>query len=1003
VGKNGNFIIKSTFWAPKTKWVPLPFAEMGTLFDRYDAEGLRNGDVGVHIQPYVYYYSTPLYMTAFDVEHPDEHHASIQANIDTARNLLYVFEKLGIDNELTISLTGNGFRFTLPYLVPCTHTDAFIAMVRDRKQFPGIDSGPQDGANKFLRTFAYRGNTKQCKTAKDIHIHYLDNPRDILNLDEEAYKKRVQGKPDMSHYCAVLLNIIPQKFASGPLMDILEGYALFLTLKSTIALPARACTNKNYQVNWDQIYTYLDNRGITYHDHEWSAGKIIKLDICPSCQESEGSPYITFPYGKLKCYRSNQCDAGQEGGLKPSEWVEGYQSVVIEAPAEDVKVPTLTLEEAREKNRNAIRNALATGEDIFINTSPGVGKTHEALEQAVPEAQHKRVLYTAPTLQLAKEAFEKAQGIAEREHLDIAILSLTGRNKDICKNMSEVNLVAEMGYIPSYIACSHCGHNKGCLYHKQFEEIPKTGFICTSHDTAMAHENRIKPDLWLIDENPLDKFFLYTEATQSEMNQMKDLEADEIKPLFEAVEKVAETIANQIDGYDQARIYVNEAPPGKWEESPLLKDITPGIRNYFDNNLLPINLSLPYQRDPDKECKWQNVLYKKNLCLHAVKFWDHIIIGDDNVLAYIKITKGREGKEILYVTIRYRPPRFENCQIIHLDGTMYKPEIDVIFPKCDEIVDAQVKLDHCPKIFVRSARGKTKMKQLDFEKKEEDIGFLLEFLRESDRKVLLITHQMVEDEVLGIAKFLCPERTFGKFHFWGPRGTNEFEDFDACIVYGTPTINPNAVEDTAMTLYDNLDDMARWKDNLGQRDLTQAIHRIRPVNRSKSIIVMGSYWPLEYLGQPAQQIDRMRKGDNYSEAKERLRIFAEQHGFIDKSIAMLLGVATRNDQKALDEIQKKISGEWGGTSELALTLYYIYKSQDQLLGTPPAIFLGGSSDWKRMMDDLHAETNLPYIWFCPKGPGRKSLALGTIDAVAAFCKNTGTVFSPEQYELYLIN
>ena len=996
VEEHGLLVVKTSFWEAKDNWQEIPYNQMAEFWDSINNHDVEEGIVGLHMQPYVYYYQTPLYMTAFDVEHPDKHHQSIQANIDIAQKLLYQFGVPGIEEGLVVSLTGNGFRFTLPWVIPHRYTKAFLEMVSDKTRFPGIDKGPQTGSNKFIRTFAYRGNTKQVKTAEDTHIHFLDNAGDILDLNEQRYQELVAGKPDKDNYAAALPKIMPRGFAPEPFIKLLQGYDSAIKLKSTIALPTPPTIRNNNQINWDRIFEYLRDAGIEHHEFQWENGEIIKLGSCPACGESKGSPYIT-PYGTLKCFRSS-CSAGQDDGLKAHQWVEAYQKTTAGETLHAADLPSLTLEDARKKNKEAIQAAIENGDNTCIFTSPGVGKTHEALIQAVPASLGRLTLYTAPTRQLAKEAYEKADSIAQSHGMDLNIMMLSGRNQDNCKDIEEVNAAATRGYTPAYIVCPECHHATDCLYRKQFQEIHKQHFICTTHDIARCHESRIAPDLWIIDENPLGQFFEIKTVSQSAMDKMRDQETDDVTPLFGEIKRVAYELAAQLDQYQQARIYSMETPPGKWEDAPILESISPEIEKHFTHDLLPTGFSLYHRYNPENEFAWEHSVYKKNLNLNAIRFWDTLAARDESTLAYVVITAGRGGAVINYVTTKFCIPRFEDCQTIHLDGTMYKPEAEAIFPEF-ELIDAQVGLSETDKIFVKSARGKKMMGKLSSEEKKADIEYLTSLLPEGTRKVLFITHELAESEVHNALCAMTRDFQTAIIHFWGPRGINAYEDFDACIAYGTPTVNPGGVEDHAMALFEDEDEMSGWKNSLGRRDLAQAIHRIRPVNPGKTIIVMGTIWPTEYLGYPDQQIDRMRKGNNHDEAFERLKSFADQHGFIDKSIAMILGVATRNDEKALhDTHQMVVRGGGGGTSELAFTLIDIYKSECQFEGTPPAIFLADGKAWKKLIDDLHSATGLPYMLFKPKGPGRKSLALGTVETVKAFCEFAGTRFDPDCYE-----
>jgi hypothetical protein len=299
------------------------------------------------------------------------------------------------------------------------------------------------------------------------------------------------------------------------------------------------------------------------------------------------------------------------------------------------------------------------------------------------------------------------------------------------------------------------------------------------------------------------------------------------------------------------------------------------------------------------------------------------------------------------------------------------------------------------------SRGKFKLRKLDEEQKRKDLEMLTGHLRQQDKKVLLITYKEQEADFLEAARELRPDLTFEVIHFWGPRGINAYEDFDACLAYGTPTVSPEGVEDQAAALFSEQEDMDRWKASLGRRDLTQAIHRTRPVNGGKNIVVMGSYWPTEYLGHPDVKIDLMRKGSNVAEAKKRLTDFAREHGFIDKPVANILGVGTKTDKNAVEAWQTRLSEAQGGLSDRVSTLIRIlFKSGYPVEGTPPAIYLPKKGQWNNMLSQIREETGLPVLGTY-KAPGRggQSMVLGTVEKMAAFYDSIGSALDLDLYDM----
>jgi hypothetical protein len=363
----GTIVVKQTMFAEKAAWKNLLLSEVPDYFQSFDPKKIRSGETALYMQPYIIYYKAPLYLPGLDVEHPQKHHNSTQANINVAQELYYKLDTLNMTGGLVIGLSGKAFRFIWPWIVPFEYSEAFLEMVKDKKRFPGIDAGPQTGTNKFLRMFAYRGNNKQGHPAFNVHIHYLEQAAEILSLDPAKYQRLVYGPPNVDTYFKDIKRIIPKAMAPPEVIRIFDEYVFKLKIGSTIAVPGRPHISHFRGVNWDRIYSYLEEEGITYQKHEYETTDIFKLDTCPSCGEKEGNPYVT-PGGRLKCFRSNKCEAGQDGkGLAPSKWVPGYTQP--EGIEEDIEVPGMDLAEARA----SLSQAIQTMEDIVINASPGVG------------------------------------------------------------------------------------------------------------------------------------------------------------------------------------------------------------------------------------------------------------------------------------------------------------------------------------------------------------------------------------------------------------------------------------------------------------------------------------------------------------------------------------------------------------------------------------------------------------------------------------------------------
>jgi hypothetical protein len=989
--ETGTVTAKNAMFAPASTWNQIPVNQLQQYWESFSQDDIKTGHCALYLKPHIDYYDAKFYWVMLDVENKDAHHESITKNIETARKLYLVFDASGIASDLVISLTGNGFRFTLPYITPYQYSEAFLKMTRDEPRFPGIDPSPFK--NGFLRVLGYRNNTRQNRSPKDVHIHTLDSAGQILTVDENKYKRLVAGEPDLERCRLDLRKIIPRGFAPQSFIEILDGYKLQILLGSTIGAPQAGVFHNQSSVNIDQILSFAEEGGYNPREHKWSEGIIYKLDRCPVCNESEGSPYITS-YGTLKCHRAT-CTTGD--GRSPYKWVDGYDALESEDQTPSAPTERYTLEGAREQVSQKLQLLLSSDNHGALNAEMGVGKTVTAIKVVTPLAMQRRILFTAPTKQLAEEIYETAQLEAQNEQYAVPIIYIKARNEENCDSISKVKVVAKRGYTPLYVACMGCSGKNGCAYFKQYENLPPFCLIVATHDTAKYHQSQLAPDTWIIDESPMPLFFNTCEAQQVDVDLLEQLETDDTKPLFGHLRDIAYKAALQLKEYAESRIYIGHVPPGPWEDAPTLEKISPVFARYMNNNLLPARLSLHMTENPDNPLKWERNIYEYNVQLEAVRFFDHILAPGDNALSYIKINRLDGRPEIAYVVSKYTPLPFDDMQVIYLDGTMYEPEVHAMFPANTEIINIKVGLDHCHKVFVKSSGGKIRLHEKTKAQMQQDLGMLIEQLRQGDQKVLVITHKVKKDEVLSIAKALRPDLEFGAFHFWGPRGVNMYADFDACIVYGTPTARYNAVVDFPMMLFDERKDIDAWVEALRQRDLAQCIYRIRPLSRSKTIILMGSYWPTGFMDPPDIKIDLMRKGELFGEAKQRLLLFVNRFGFINKAAGKLLRVFTEIDNARAVSMDAEIRTGRGASELVSTLIKELYKSGNKLEGTPYLICLEKSGIWGKLINEIQVDTGLSCMQEKSPGAGKPPAALGTAAAVHQFSMDFNLVFDSSAY------
>ncbi|EFI36186.1 conserved hypothetical protein [Desulfonatronospira thiodismutans ASO3-1] len=364
---------KRTLWDKKGSWIPLTLQNLPSeLRSRINPVAFTDGYEAVWLTPRVYDNQGNIhYLPWLDVEHPEKHHTSIQANIDTGKSLYLKLDSMGLANGLHILLSGNGLRFIWGFIVAPEWGRGFITLIKDSSSFPGIDHSPLTWANMWFRFLGYRGNQKQeDKNISNCHIHLLSHPRELLDLTEQQYLELVKGKPDYEICMQWADQILPVEYElPAPWKAILQQYDLMARLRTHIIKIGFPRPQKSaVKTDWEQIHAALNNLGIkVLRERTVYETTIFQLSSCPACGQTEGNPWLTES-GILKCWRANNCPAGQDRynqksglyftGLYPQEWIEGYHFEEIEAESHTTEARgVVTIDEARKRIADVFREA----------------------------------------------------------------------------------------------------------------------------------------------------------------------------------------------------------------------------------------------------------------------------------------------------------------------------------------------------------------------------------------------------------------------------------------------------------------------------------------------------------------------------------------------------------------------------------------------------------------------------------------------------------------------
>jgi len=966
---------------------------------RVSKPSLQEGFEGIWLTPYAVDEENKTWtMPWLDVEHPDEHHKSIDENIKAAKSLYKKLQEQGLTHNIIIILTGKGFRFMWPFVVPPELKEPFLKFLKDNN-FSEIDPSPQKTSTPFA-ILRYRGNIDQENSKYDVHTHMLENSQDILNLTQEEYIDIINGKPDPDEFIYWLQYICPQSFdLPEEWKSFLNEYKQIADIKSHI-VQIGFSNSKKTMTDWEQINNELIEQGIKKQKKPIDGDTIFRLSECPSCGKSEGNPWLDKS-GNLKCFREScranfdLSDPNTKSGLRPREWMKNYtgEKTIHSENTESNQNQYYSIESAR----NEIFENLESGKNMLIKCTPGVGKTYITLEKILQAGKHKLIYYLVPAHKNVEEVYAKVKQMTN----EVNIRKIRGRKASdenteaTCHYLEYVVEISKKGFYPGHIACPECEDKNTCPYWYQFKNFPSNGLIITVHQKLGTLPK--DPDIVVLDESVTQTMIENKEIKPSAMEHIKsELPSELSRNVLNEFHKEAEKILSHLKHYsenNQGRLYAT-APEAEWSDQQTLWSQT-GTEEYSDNFIS--DLQHFQQSENETYFELQRRLYSTEKIDYYALTWIKIAAGIIPGKAYIRITRSKNDP-ITYVYHRITAPQIEG-QIIALDATGDCSELEALFPgkeftKVNAKVPAQGQ-----KIQITYSLGKravcggynSRDKPMEYRHILSKLNEGLKWLKSHEQKVLIVTHQAAIEPVHTAARELDPHREFQITNFWGNRGQNHFEDCQAVICFGTPSPNPQGVKDFSAALFSSPEAQKEWIASLGIKDLFQSIHRVRPIYDPKSIIVLGRHWP-DDLGPPDRRITKYQSGGSLSAAAERLRPVARNLGFMNRGLACLFGVFCGDDNKQMEG--------WMDVHE-SLVKFFLFpmnilsgNEKKSPLPLDP-IQIKGADAWSKLIEILHEELDLPFVIEKNIGPGRPSKAIGFIKSFQKFYEETNLPYSEE--------
>jgi hypothetical protein len=931
------------------------------------------------------------------------HSGTLQETIEAAQNFYLILWENGLTEGLRIICSGGGIRFLWPWIVPEEYGPAFLAWMKATKN---LDVSPFTNSAQCYRFLANRDHIRQ-GNPKKCHVEVMPLDQNFMDLDAVEYRRLTAGPPDPAHYKRILQGLLPRDFMPEPWRAFLEPWRRAEKFKRAIFTPRFPRLPKG--INWPAIEKALADKGITHRELRDIGGgvSIKKLSACPICGRRDGNPYLSN--GRLKCHHDNTCNAAKSrGGLGPWQWIEGYEA--IQEETESQVSGTHTLEDARETIYEAIR-----GEGhLVIKATAGAGKTHAALQAVVDSYREKPTLtlLSVPTRANIEEIIQKARDLAG---LDMPVRKIEGRHSGNCKKSELCRKAGASGLSPKLRVCIGCDGSKAdtiCLYNRQFKNLKKSGLIVTTHTSAQIMlVERFKPDVWIVDENPLSELSVTKEVSQTAMMTIRrylPLECREtLMRVFDAGLDQSKLIGNR---WQHGRLYATEAPGGQWAEEGATASLweMSGITDQ-DKQELARSLAVFEPALLETPWEWQKRLDEWGVDLFALQ-WLRIALGEEEGTAYVRTHKG--ARSMCFCFHRVNVPEFDG-RIIHLDATAYMPEIEALFKRRFVEVHATVECPGYRAVHIKRNFGKTLAENATADRIRAEVKSCIEQLKPDDKRVLIITHQGIEAEARDAARALDSTRSYSSLHFYGTRGLNAFEDFDAIILLGTPTLNPASLVDDGLILFPDKADREAWERHRSETESYQAVHRVRPVKGGRTIVVLGRSWPayLEMKPETTISAERGKDARTTAQALERLEWLVETIGFASPDAAIAVNVGRKKELELYNDVIKSLDNPLlmylGATVPDSIRDIYLEKKgpvtpplvQAQLSGyMKTSLSLSGHNYWNALVDAYLKKNPAAPVFEVPMGTtGKSQKMIGTIEAVRRFYGALGAEINTENW------
>ncbi len=880
---------------------PETTVEQYLKYIRSMSRSIYTGYVGVYLLNRVGVGGQELYFPFVDVDGDLSLEGDERVEDAGVRMLLTLktFERLGVGDRFRIIARGDGgYLLVSNVLIDKDTYMAFADFIRS--EMPHIlKPPPANDLHTPIRLFAYLGNDRQSNNPIDSHS--LQIPAKSVTdgfPSADEYQRLTQGKLDPHEVISSLKRVLD--FVQVTDLNVLKGLGTKLieyrqALRNIKVTPFEYVSfkRKSEPVSLEAMHEILTGRGFRCRIEKRGKNYAISFQgfPCPMCKKPKANARAYPPSYTLKCFNP-YCAAHDGVALKV--WA-GFRAPGQRSADKKGKslLPTLpkkytTLEDARDM----IRRELDNPDNVLVLVTPGVGKSHVTQEYLARHMTGKTVLYSCFNRDLQREAYDRIKSFSDSPDN----VHLLQSREDLCYRKQDLNDVTRRGFSPAEILCTRCAHRKSCSYYEQREETKPGIYVVTHHMLRYLEPRFPAPHLIVLDENLIDGFRLEDSCSEQQMRTL----ALGLKPhefnLVSEILHLAQSLAVQA-AQTKTPMILNAR---KLTGSDIMEDSVVGLlarqKGIPDEEIIERARELAFNLVNTSHRK----LYEMGVDHRAITWMKGLF--ENHITSFLNI--GPSG-ELRFAVKVVTPLQYHDTPIKVLDATGDPRTVGRLTGRSIRAARADVHWNsHRVHIKINTSRSVLK------HTREPDLRRLVKEMLEhiTADKVMVVTYKSLSKQVLEICSQVEPSKEFMDYYFLGPRGINRFKECGAVLVIGLPYRNlNNSLQDAHILLPRNSDEPLRetWVDANMLWELIQNVHRVRPVNKaSTEIVIASNYWPT-VLEEPDTVIDKSRNKNWEEEAIARLEPFVRELGFINADVGYLANVYLKVKESVAQTFRRK--------------------------------------------------------------------------------------------------